>query len=186
MRRTIVEQADVSAAALAELKNWLGITRPNEDDLLIDLLHASLAACEAFTGQVPLSQLVEERLPVTAGRYMLTTRPVATAIATVELVAQDGSRSVVDPADYEVALASPGSACFHLMRELDGQGVAVRLRAGIASIWEEIPAALKQGMIRLAAFHYRDRDRTGDAASAAMPPASVAALWRPWRSMRLA
>ena len=185
MRRTIVEPADVSGTALAELKSWLGITRPNEDDLLVDLLQASLATCEAFIGQVPLWQLLEERLPVQPGRYPLTTRPIATSIVTVELVAEDGSRSSVDTADYEIELESNGSACFRLDRALDGQGVAVRLRAGIAGVWDDLPPNLKQGIIRLAAFHYRDRDRTGDASSDNTPPASVAALWRPWRTLRL-
>lgn len=186
MRRTIVEAADVSGDALAELKDWLGISRPNEDDLLVDLLQASLAMCEAFTGQVPLSQLVEERLPVTAGAYMLTTRPVATSAATVELVAQDGSRSTVDAADYSLDLAERGDACFVLLADLEGQGVAVRVRAGIASVWSEIPAGLKQGLIRIAAFLYRDRDRPSGSGTDASPPSSVAALWRPWRVLRLA
>lgn len=186
MRRTIVEPADVSGAALAELKSWLGITRPNEDDLLVDLLQASLAMCEAFIGQVPLWQLLEERLPVRPGRYPLVTRPVATSIVTVELVLQDGSRTSVDLPDYELELESSGSACFRLDRELAGQGVAVRVRAGIAGTWDDIPPALKQGIIRLAAYLYRDRDRTGSERSDLAPPASVAALWRPWRVLRLA
>lgn len=186
MRRTIVESADVSGEALAELKSWLGISRPNEDDLLVGLLQASLAMCETFTGQVPLSQLLEERLPTSAGSYSLTTRPVATSSATVELVAQNGSRSPVDPADYTLELVESGSACFRLSSDLEGQGVAVRVRAGIANVWDEIPPALKQGLIRLAAYLYRDRDRPAGTSSDASPPASIAALWRPWRTLRLA
>lgn len=185
MRRTIVEPADVSGAALAELKSWLGITRPNEDELLVDLLQASLAMCEAFIGQVPLWQLLEERLPVQPGRYPLVTRPIATSIVTAELVTQDGSRTAIDPADFELELESNGAANFRLDRALDGQGVAVRVRAGIAGTWDDVPAALKQGLIRLAAYFYRDRDRTGGTKSDLAPPASVAALWRPWRTVRL-
>ncbi|MHA7820389.1 MAG: head-tail connector protein [Erythrobacter sp.] len=186
MRRTIVESADVRGNALAELKSWLGISRPNEDELLVDLLQASLAMCEAFTGQVPLWQLLEERLPVRSGRHPIVTRPIATSIVTVELVNEDGSRTLVDAADYELELESDGSACFRLDSDLDGQGVAVRVRAGIAGIWDEIPAGLKQGLIRLAAYLYRDRDTTTGSRAQAGPPASVAALWQPWRVLRLA
>lgn len=185
MQRTIVEPADVSGTALADLKSWLGITRPTEDDLLVDLLHASLATCEAFIGQVPLWQLLEERLPVTPGRYPLTTRPIATSIVTVELVAADGSRTSVAMEDYELELESSGSAYFRLDRALEGQGVAVRIRAGLAGNWDDMPPGLKQGIIRLAAYLYRDRDRPADARPDAAPPASVTALWRPWRTTRL-
>lgn len=186
MRRTIVEPADVSGSALAELKSWLGITRPNEDELLVDLLQASLAMCEAFIGQVPLWQLLEERLPVHPGRYPLVTRPIATSIVSVELVLQDGSRTAVSAEDYQLELESDGSAVFRLDRGQDGQGVAVRVRAGLAGNWDDVPAALKQGLIRLATYFYRDRDRTGGTKPELAPPASVAALWRPWRVLRLA
>ena len=100
-------------------------------------------------------------------------------------MAQNNARSIIDVEDYELDLDGIGSGCFRLNRTLDGRHVALRLDVGIASIWEDIPAALKQGIIRLAAFHYRDRDRPAESGSAA-PPASVAALWRPWRSLRLA
>jgi uncharacterized phiE125 gp8 family phage protein len=59
----------------------------------------------------------------------------------------------------------------------------VRLSVGIAADWASLPPALKHGVIRLAAHYYRDRD-TGSQRTAA-PPASVAALWQPWRAMRL-
>lgn len=51
--------------------------------------------------------------------------------------------------------------------------------------WADLPEAVRHGIIRLAAHLYRERDRDGDGAPVA-PPAAVAALWRPWRAMRLA
>lgn len=184
MRRTIVEPADISGEALADLKKWLGITRPNDDDLLIDLLNGALAVCESFTRQVPISQLVEERAPITAGVTTLVSRPVA-SLATVEVVAQDGTRTTLDASAFEFALETPGSARFKLKLSVDGQAIAIRVRAGISATWAELPAPLRQGIIRLCAFQYRDRDRTGGDKAEAMPPTSVAALWRPWRTIRL-
>lgn len=49
--------------------------------------------------------------------------------------------------------------------------------------WDDVPQALRHGTIRLAAHLYRRRD---DEADSATPPASVAALWRPWRRLHLA
>ncbi len=184
MRRTITEPADVSGAALAELKSWLGISRSNEDELLAGLLLASLDMCEAFTGQAPLSQLAEERVPARAGRYSLTSQPVKSLVS-AEVLAEDGTLEPLNPTEFEVEFGATGKTFFHLLKDADGQAVALLVRVGLADNWDAIPAALKQGLIRLAAFHYRDRDRTGGSKTDAVPPASVSALWRPWRNMRL-
>ena len=91
-------------------------------------------------------------------------RGAAVARATLELDADGGGR---------VLISNPGAA---------GR-VAVRLTAGLAADWPSLPEALRHGVLRLAAFQYRERE--GDRASA-LPPAAVAALWRPWRRLRLA
>jgi len=184
MRRTLVQPADVSTA-LAELKTWLAISRPNEDALLESLLRAGIEACEGFTGQAPLSQIVEEAVPVCAGSHALSSRPVRAFLA-VDLVAADGSRKPLEPDDYEFAIESDGSARIELPRRFTGRGVTARFEAGLADGWGTLPAPLKQGVIRLAAFEYRERDRSGAAAADNAPPASVIALWRPWRIVRLA
>ena len=185
MRPTIVEPADLSTAALVELKNWLGISRPAEDDLLLNLLRASLATCESFTGQAPLTQMVEELVSPRAGVTELTARPVSSFVS-AEVVVPGANRTALDASDFAFEIAPPGNACFDLFATLDAQAIAVRARVGIAGSWDAVPAGLKQGMIRLAAFHYRDRDRPGVGKPEPSPPASVTALWRPWRTLRLA
>ena len=63
----------------------------------------------------------------------------------------------------------------------DGGERPVRLRAalGAAERWDAVPAPVAQGVAMLAAhlFDHRESD--------ALPPAAVAALWRPYRRMRL-
>ncbi len=184
MRREILEPADVGAAALAELKTWLGISRPNEDDLLVGLLQASLDMCEAFTGQAPMAQLVEERVPVQAGRYGLASMPI-TSLEAVEIIDQDGSRSALQSDHFNFELQAFGRAAFSISNNVDGQAIALQLRVGNAPGWDAVPAAIKQGLIRLSAHNYRDRDRAGNTKKDLAPPSSVTALWRPWRAMRL-
>jgi uncharacterized phiE125 gp8 family phage protein len=180
MQRTIVEPPVLGSAALAELKHWLGISRPDEDAALTRLLETSLTICEAFTGQTPLRQTVEEVVPLDAGWRELVSRPVQ-ALVNAELIADDGSRTSIADPQYALELRAAGSACLRLLQPLQGRGVALRLTVGIAEQWSALPAPLAQGIIRLAAHHYRDRDSK----SAAIPPASVTALWRPWRQVRL-
>lgn len=185
MHRTIVEPADVSGAALADLKSWLGITRPNEDDLLVDLLQTGLVMCESFTGQTPLTQLVEERLPAQTGRSILASRP-ASSITKVELEDQNGERTPLSSAQFKTEFQSNAGLIVDILEDQNGQAVIVTARVGIGDTWDTIPAPLKQGIIRLCAFHYRDRDRPDDSGKSLSPPATVSALWRPWQVLRLA
>ncbi|WP_298470312.1 hypothetical protein [uncultured Erythrobacter sp.] len=180
MRRTIVQPADLSGPALAEFKDWLGISRPNEDPLLVDLLAASLATCEAFTAQAPLEQTIEERISVKQGIYRLGSRP-ARMLLNAELIDQIGTRSSLSGQGHGFNLDHDGVATADLKFDLEGQAVAVTLLVGIAPDWPSVPKALRQGIIRLAAHFYRDRDSE----RMMQPPSSVTALWRPWRTMRL-
>lgn len=47
--------------------------------------------------------------------------------------------------------------------------------------WNAVPEPLRQGIVRLVAHLFSHRD----AADAGPPPTAVAALWRPYRQMRL-
>lgn len=182
MERIIVQPPALGDAALADLKHWLGISRPTEDTMLIGLLETSLVICEAFTGRAPLVQAVEEVIALRGGWQELTSRPVRD-VTGAALIAAGGSRETLAvPSDaFELRIA--GSACVQLLHPFEGRGVALQLVVGIADDWASVPAPLRHGIIRLAAHHYRDRDR--DTKASAAPPASVTALWRPWRSVRL-
>lgn len=184
MQRKIIEPADVGGTALAELKSWLGISKSNEDALLQDLLKTSIAMCEAFTGQAPLSQRIEERLPTHAGQFKLASRPVL-AVLSVEIIAQNGERSALSSDQYETDLQAGGQLCFTLKNRVEGQSLALTATVGLSEDWEGVPAVLKQGIIRLCAYYYRDRDRPGDAKKSATPPTIVSALWRPYQTLRL-
>ena len=62
-----------------------------------------------------------------------------------------------------------------------GVGVMrVTFTAGLASGWAALPAPLRQGVAMLAAHLFTDR------AGSAPVPAAVSALWRPFRTVRLA
>lgn len=188
MRRTVVQPANFAGDALAELKSWLGISRSNDDAMLINLLEASHGLCEAFTGQMPLLQTAEEKLPFIAGPCGLSVLPVRSLVS-VEKIAGDGSRSLLDASDYDFLVKAGGEARIDISWRSDGGVLAVRVQAGIAVDWTSLPAPLRQGMIRLAAHHFRERDRPSQAKSrqpALSAPASVTALWRPWRRTRLA
>lgn len=182
MRRTIVVPAALAGTALAELKDWLAITTTGEDAFLTGLLRSALETCEAFTGQVPLAMTLEEIHPADTCWRGLASRPVQ-AITGVEGIPADGARFPLAAGDYLVDLDASGGAHVRLLRQGAAGRIAVRLVAGIAADWPALPESLRHGVIRLAADAYRDR---GGEAKAGAPPAAIAALWQPWRRMRLA
>ena len=182
MTRAIVTPAVLAPAALAEVKQWLGITTARDDAPLTALLRSGLDICEAFTGTMPLSCVCEEVLPAVPDWQVLGTRPVQ-AITAVSALAPDNGRTLLAAAAYAVELEADGSGKVLVMEPGEAQRLVVRFTAGIAPDWTSLPEAMRQGLVRLAAHQHREREGSG---AAPLPPASVAALWRPWRRMRLA
>lgn len=181
MNRVILTPATLPSSALAELKQWLGITVASDDAPLQRLLAAALEACESFTGTMPLEQICEEKLDARGCWQALATRPVQ-AILAVERVTHDGARTVLPSQDYEIDLQADGTGQVRVPSSEREGGVVVRFAAGLAVDWAALPESLRHGTVRLAAHQHRERESAG---ASPLPPASVAALWRPWRRMRL-
>lgn len=180
--RTIIVPATLAGPALDALKAWLAIGTTHDDEALTGLLRASLETFEAFTGLMPIEATCEEIHPAHAGWTCLTTCPVQ-AITKVEGIPVEGARFTLLADDYAIDLDANGGGRVRLIRQGAAGRIAVRFTAGLAASWTALPEAVRHGAIRLAAHHFRARD---DAKASAEPPAAVAALWRPWRRMRLA
>lgn len=181
MKRAIVAPAILAGAALDELKGWLAITTSREDAPLTACLRASLEMCESFIGQMPLEALCEELIAPSGCWQKLATRPVQ-AVTGIEAMPAQGVRLALLPEHYAIDLDADGRAHVRLLRPDAAGRYAVRFTAGLASEWAALPEALRHGVIRLAAHYHRQRDSEGPEPS---PPAAVAALWRPWRGLRL-
>jgi uncharacterized phiE125 gp8 family phage protein len=179
MKRAIIVPAAPAPDALADLKSWLAITTAREDAALTGLLAAALELCEGFTGSLPLESTCEERVAATGAWQRLATRPVQSVIL-VEAVSADGTRSPLPADRYGMELDGDGTASVRLLVGGDVRQLVVRFVAGLAATWSDLPAGLRHGVVRCAAHLHRQ-----DGAGAAVPSA-VAALWRPWRRLRLA
>lgn len=182
MKRAVIEPAVLAGAALDELKEWLAISGPRDDAGLTALLRVALETCEAFSGLMPLAATCEEVLPANTCWQTLATRPVQ-AVTLVEGIPAEGARFALLPEDYAIDFDADGGAMVRLVRQGSAGRVAVRFTAGLAGSWSELPDGLRHGVLRLAAHHYREREGGSERSA---PPAAVAALWRPWRRMRVA
>lgn len=181
MRRTILTPADLGGAALDDLKHWLAIRSGADDAALTALLAAACAACEGFTGIMPLTQACEEIHPARRGWQPLATRPVH-AITEIAGLPAEGSAFVLATEAYAIDIDASGTGIVRVLRQGAAGRVRVRFLAGLAPEWSMLPEALRHGVLRLAAHLHRARD-SGDTGA---PPAAITAFWRPWRRVRVA
>ena len=179
MKRAIVVPAPMPLAARTELKNWLAISSGNEDAFLESLLRASLDTCEAFTGSMLLEQTCEEFLAPTDRWQALSASPVQ-SIEMLVAIPTSGSIFLMESDAYEFDIDADGIGRVRLLRPQAMARAQVRYVAGRSANWDSLPDGLRQGVVRLAAHQYRERDGAGTT-----PPASVAASWRPWRRLRV-
>ncbi|MEO6092181.1 MAG: hypothetical protein ABIT04_05890 [Novosphingobium sp.] len=181
MKRVLITPVDPPPAALAELKEWLAITTSQDDSSLTDLLRAGIETCEAFTGVLPIRATCEEILLAGTAWQRLATVPVQ-AITSIEVLSDSGLRSALSAANYAVELDADGGGGVRLIGPASAGRLVVTFTAGLAPDWGSLPDSLRHGIVRIAAHQYREREGSG---AGPLPPASVAALWRPWRRLRL-
>ena len=180
--REVLTHPPLSPVALAEVKDWLGVTTDSEDSALASLLRAALESCEAFTGTIPIECTCEEVLPVCGAWVKLATRPVH-AITGADGIDAAGTRTALASSAFAVDFDADGAGLVRVIDPGLNERVAVRFSAGLAASWTALPDGLRHGVIRLAAHQFRSRENLG---AEPAPPAAVAAMWRPWRQLRLA
>ena len=169
-----------TAVALDEVKTYLRITTGDEDALLAGLIRTASDTCERFIGQRLIVRGAEETVPVSSEWRRLTLTPVA-AISGMTGVPETGDPFALPVDSYGVDIDSNGDGWVRVLSAGQARRVTVAYRAGMGVDWNAVPEPLRQGIVRLVAHLFVERD----AHDAPGPPASVSALWRPWRRMRL-
>ena len=162
--------------SLAEIKAYLRIDGDEEDALLAAMLRTASGLCEAFTGQVLLTEARSATIAIDGEWHRLPPTPVRRVNA-AWWIGDDGAET---PVAFDSQIDWAGDAWVRIAG--DPGRARVSVTSGIADDWNGLAEALRQGIVRLAAHLYAHRDAADDAG----PPAAVAALWRPWRRMRLA
>ncbi len=173
------EPAALAPLALAEARAFLNISRDDDDAVLIGHLRSAAELCEQFIGQSLLLRQHREAIAVSREWQKLGAAPV-TAITGVQGITSAGESFALPSDAYAIELSPDGIGRVRVLHPGSASRVEIRYLAGIAAHWAELPEALRQGIVRLAAHVHLGRDG-GDAA----PPAMIGALWRPWRRVRL-
>ncbi len=158
----------VVAAAAAVAGAYLRIAEA-PDGVLTQGAATALALAEAFCGQMLIVRACEQGIGTGGDWQRLGALPVRAIDGPVGLPV--GAYAVDIDADGVgwVRVTAPGGA----------RRVTVRYSAGLAEEWDGLPAPVAQGVTLLTAHLFEHRE------GGAAPPAAVAALWRPYRRMRL-
>lgn len=171
---TMIETGSM-AVGIAECKAYLRLERDDEDALIAGFIRTAMALCEAFTGQWLIVREAEQRLAAEPGWQRLSAMPV------VAITAVSGSAGALPGSEYEVDIDIEGGGWVRLLDPGSVSMPTVRFTAGLGADWNGVPEPLRQGLVRLVVHLFTHRD----AADAGAPPAAVAAMWRPWRRLRL-
>lgn len=173
------EEMPPAAVSLAEAQAYLRIETGDEEALLAGLIRSATALCEQFTGLRLIARPVTERMRVGASWAKLAAGPVRSIDAVAE-VAADGSAMALPMEAYAIDIDARGDGWVRLV----GGGetlLSVSASVGLAVDGNGVPEPLRQGILRLTAHLFNERDGDGG-----QPPAAVTALWRPYRRMVLA
>lgn len=171
----------IAAEALDDVAAYLRLSGDDELTLLSGLLATALIQCEAFCGSVLLRRAGSEDVRITGTWQMLNAVPLR-SISGVSGLNAAGEPTLIAASGYAIDIDECGGGWLRIQ---DGGGATrarVSFEAGSAEQWGDIPAPLRQGMLRLVAHLHGHRDRADDAG----PPPAVAALWRSFRRLRLA
>lgn len=168
--------------AAGAAKAYLRVERSDEDGLIAGLVLAAAELCEAFTGQALLERGFTEVLPAGRAWQRLGRAPVR-SIASVEALDSDGTERALPSDAYGIDIDARGEGWVRTAEAGEARRIRVAYRAGRTGAWADLPEALRQGILRLAAHFYTNRAAEGGCG--AEPPAAVAALWRPFRRIRL-
>ena len=169
--------ADVIASACDAVKTHLRAPGDDENGLIEQHAASALALCEAFTGQSLIVRGRSSTIAARGGWRRLDWGPVA-AITAVEGLAGDGAAFALAADAYAVDIDARGEGWVRILAPAGAARARVAYQAGLAADWAGLPAPLAQGVVLLAAHLF--------GGTAGEPPAAVAALWRPWRRLRLA
>ncbi|MBA2932980.1 phage head-tail connector protein [Sphingomonas sp. CGMCC 1.13654] len=168
--------------AVADAKAYLRIDGSDEDALLATLAGVAIGLCERFTGLALISGERSDTIPACSPEWQRLPATPVSVIASVATLDPAGVATALPVEAYAIDIDASGDGWVRLTAPSVASRLLVGYTAGLAADWPSLAEPLRQGVLRLVAHLYAHRDAADDAG----PPAAVAALWRPYRRMRLA
>lgn len=185
----LIETAPPGAepVTLSEAKAHLRVDNDAEDALIARIVAAARQACESFTGRSLIARgysLFIDAWPEDGRQAVVLPRPPLIAVTSVQVYADDDTALEFPAAGYFADTAGAQvvlRACTVPPLPLRAAGgIEIRYRAGYGPAPDDVPEALRQGILQLAAHLYQHRGDEG-----ALKAPFAAALFQPYRVMQL-
>ena len=165
--------------SLNEAQSFLRIESGDEEALLAGLIRTSSELCEQFIGQAIIAREFREFLPVAREWQRLRSFPVR-SLTSVSGFGLSGAAAPLASGDYAFDIDQDGRGWVRMSGSPEAVQLEVHGTAGLAADANGVPEPLRQGVLRLVAHLFSNRD-----GPSGEPPAAVTALWRPYRRMAL-
>ena len=166
--------AGVIADAVAAAKAYLRLEGGAEDVVLAQSARAAIGVGEQFCGEALIARSFEDAVAASAAWQRLPACPVIA----IDAVTAAGGR-VLPVGSYAIDIDADGVGWVRVTAPAVGSVVRVAYRAGGAADWGGLPGPVAQGVTMLVGHLF------AQGADDRAPPAAVAALWRPFRRMRI-
>lgn len=168
------------AAGLGDAKSYARVESDADDDAIAALIGAAAGVAEGFLSQAIIVRTFAETIAARSEWRRLSRTPVK-AITSVQGLDAEGEAFDLPVDGYGIDIDADGDGWVRVSNPAGAERLLVTYEAGIAPGWAGLPDMIRQGIIRLVAHLYTHRDARDDGG----PPIAVAALWRPWRRLRL-
>ena len=156
------------AGAVAAIRAQLRMVSDDEDAVIAALADTALGIAEQFLSQMLIAREASMVVEAEPAWQLLPVAPVSAITAVV------AAGTALPIADYAIDVDAAARGWVRVARR-----ASVTARAGIAVDWASLPAAVRHGVVMLAAHLFEHRG------GEAPVPAAVTALWRPFRLIAL-
>jgi uncharacterized phiE125 gp8 family phage protein len=191
-RLTETSPPGAEPVTLDEAKAQLREASDAEDALILSLIAASRLTCERYTGRAFIMRTLSLFLDAWPDDGCVTLPcPPLVAVSSIQVYADDDSATSFPASSYFADLAGGRVALrTNALPPLPlraANGIEICYRAGYGAAPSDVPAPLRQGVLRMTAHLYQHRgDGLGVSAGLETPAVSGAAsLLRPYRVMGL-
>jgi uncharacterized phiE125 gp8 family phage protein len=156
--------------SLSEVQSYARVETGEEEALLAGLLRTASDLCETFLNMALVARDFELIVRASEGWTLLPIQPVRS----VTSIRRVNESEVLASSTYRCDIDYDGRS--HVAGLTVGETFAVKGSAGMALDGNDVPEPIRQGILRLAAHMFANRDGgLGDL------PKAVTALWRPYR-----
>lgn len=176
----VIDEPVPSLVSLNEAQAFLRLDSGDEEALVAGLIRTASTLCEQFAGQALIERDFREVASATGEWQRLRAFPVR-SISSVSALDLGATSVTLAPAEYGVDIDAEGRGWVRCRPAPGRMQAEVRGTAGLAKDANGVPEPLRQGVLRLVAHLFANRDGAGGE-----PPAAVTALWRPYRRLSLA